>query len=182
MKNKVMTSVRKPTCVGCPDSFRYEGSIPMKQHGVMMHLGERYCIGGRKARRFRRGDPTVYVPAWCPKRKSPCELRIYGFKSQDDWMLHTMLCQELGHAISPSANRYAVDFELRTELTPPEFWRRCDTEPIGELLHVAVHRYQVVEIDDGLKPCFFYKTDEGFEYCPQFDAQTARKNTKEDTD
>ena len=66
MKNKVMTSVRKPTCVGCPDSFRYEGSIPMKQHGVMRHLGERYCIGGRKARRFRRGDPTVYVPAWCP--------------------------------------------------------------------------------------------------------------------
>ena len=181
MRNGSGTVVRKPTCAGCPHNCYYSGEIPKKQFGVMMHQGERFCTGGKKARRFKRGDPTLYVPEWCPKRKKPCELRIYGFKSQGDWMLHTMLCQHMGKAISPSAIRYSLAFELHTELTPLEFWKRCQSEPIGELLHVAVHRYQVVEIDDGLKPCFFYKTEKGFESCLYFDAETARKNIKEDT-
>lgn len=71
MKNKVMTSVRKPTCAGCPDSFRYEGSIPMKQHGVMMHLGERYCIGGRKGPAVSPGRSHRVCTDMVSKAKEP---------------------------------------------------------------------------------------------------------------
>ena len=43
----------------------------------MMHMGERFCTGGKRARKFKRSDPKIYVPDWCPTRKKPCELRVY---------------------------------------------------------------------------------------------------------
>ena len=46
---------------------------------------------------------------------------------------------------------------------------------------MAVHRYYVVEIDDGIKPTFFYKTENGYHLLGLFDSETARKNVKEDT-
>ena len=55
-------------------------------------------------------------------------------------------------------------------------------EPDAETLGVAVHRHYVVEIDDGIKPEFFYKTQNGYVLLGLFDAATARKNVKEDTD
>lgn len=37
----------------------------------------------------------------------------------------------------------------------------------------------VVEIDDGLAPCFFFKTEEGYTRCRSFDADRARTNCME---
>ena len=88
----------------------------------------------------------------------------------------------MGKDILPSAHRYAVEYELHTDLTPREFAKRCNNEPDAETIHVAVHRHYVVEIDDGIKPTFFYKTDKGYELLALFDAETARKNVKEETD
>lgn len=147
-----------------------------------MHLGDRFCMGGKKVRRFGRGDPRVYVPDWCPKRKNPCEVRIYGFKSGEAWAMHEALCCHMGMELTPSAFRYALESELHTDLTPQEFAKQCNYEPDAETLGVAVHRHYVVEIDDGLKPAFFYKTEKGYELLALFDAETARKNIKEDTD
>ena len=65
---------RKPNCYGCPDDFWYTHPVPMRKQGVMMHLGERFCLGSKKARRFKRSDPQNNVPGWCPRRKDPCEL------------------------------------------------------------------------------------------------------------
>ena len=174
--------VRKLTCAECKSHLQYLDRMPAKQIGVTMHFGERFCLGGKKPRRFGRADPKIYVPSWCPKRKVPSELRIYGFKSTEAWMMHHDMCQHLGKAIAPSAFRYAVVFELHTPLTPREFAKRCNEESDAETLGVAVHRYYVVEIDDGIKPTFFYKTDKGYELLALFDAETARKNVKEETD
>lgn len=93
-----------------------------------------------------------------------------------------MLCFDLGEDIPPDSRRYAPLYELHTDLTPQEFAKRCNNEPDAETLHVAVHRHYVVEIDDGLRPAFFYKTEHGYELAPSFDAATARKNKREDTD
>lgn len=171
--------LRKPTCAGCESYLHYMDTIPMKKRGVMMHLGDRFCMGGKKVRRFGRGD---HVPDWCPKRKTPCEVRIYGFKSVEAWVLHEELCRRMDMEIAPSAFQYALEHELHTDLTPQKFAKQCNYEPDAETLGVAVHRHYVVEIDDGLKPAFFYKTEKGYELLPLFDAETARKNIKEDTD
>lgn len=174
--------LRKVTCAECKSYRKYMESMPVKQKGVTMHFGERFCLGGKKPRRFGRGDPKIYVPSWCPKRKVPCELRIYGFKSTEQWMMHYNLCSSMGRDILPEARRYAVEFELHTDLTPREFAKRCNDEPDAETLHVAVHRHYVVEIDDGIKPAFFYKTEHGYQHLALFDAATARKNVKEDAE
>ena len=78
-------TLRCPSCTGCPHDLYFGEAIPKKQFSVMMHCGEHFCTGGKKARRFKRSDPKIAVPQWCPKRKSPCELRVYALKSIQDW-------------------------------------------------------------------------------------------------
>lgn len=46
----------------------------------------------------------------------------------------------------------------------------------------AVQHCDVVEIDDGIKPAFFYKTEHGYELLFSFDAKTAKKNIREEID
>lgn len=45
---------------------------------------------------------------------------------------------------------------------------------------LEVKAKSVVEIDDGLAPCFFFKTEEGYTRCQCFDADRARTNCMED--
>ena len=100
--------LRKVTCSECKSHLHYMENMSVKKNGVTLHFGDRFCMGGKKPRKFGRGDPKIYVPTWCPKRKVPSELRIYGFKSVEQWMLHHDMCEQLGTDISPSAFRYAV--------------------------------------------------------------------------
>lgn len=174
-----MIKPRKASCFGCPYELRYGESIPKKEMGVVMRLGERFCTAGKRARRFKRGDPKSAAPEWCPRRKKPHELRVYGFKDTESWMMHDYFCHEFGEKFSPDGFRYAVEFELHTELSPSDFLERCDMESGAELLGVAVHRHHVVEIDDGLMPAFFYKTSTGYRYEPFFNAKQARENKRE---
>lgn len=44
---------------------------------------------------------------------------------------------------------------------------------------IEVKAKSVVEIDDGLAPCFFFKTEEGYTRCRCFDADRARTNCME---
>lgn len=181
-EGEIDLELRKSTCGGCASHLHYMESMPVRQNGVTMHFGERFCLAGKRARKFGRRDPKIYVPDWCPKRKRPSEVRIYCFKDTDGWMMHERLCHDLGQDIIPDARRYAVEYELHTDLTPREFAKRCRWESDAELLGAAVHRHHVVEIDDGIRPAFFYKTEKGYELLALFDAAAARKNVKEDTD
>lgn len=103
--------LRKPNCSDCPHNLQYMESLPIKKKGVTMHLGERFCVAGKRARKFKRSDPKTYVPSWCPRLKAPCELRIYGFKNQREWRMHRSMRAYLGEDTSPSAFRYAVRYE-----------------------------------------------------------------------
>ena len=107
--------LRKPTCADCPHNLQYMERLPIKKKGVTMHLGERFCVAGKRARKFKRSDPKTYVPSWCPRLKAPCELRIYGFKNQREWRMHRSMCAYLGEDTSPSAFRYAVRYEGHTD-------------------------------------------------------------------
>lgn len=61
----------------------------------MMHMGERFCLGGKKARRFKKRDPAIDVPGWCPRRKDPCELSFDPEKGELGAHIHAQLQYEL---------------------------------------------------------------------------------------
>ena len=169
-----------PTCLACPAYLLFEARYAVKQNGVLMKLGERYCLFKKRAVRFRSNDPKSLPPSWCPKRKSPCEVRVYGFKSTEDWYLHEMLCRDLGKERQPLAHNYCVEEELTTDLTPKQFWDGQKDHFLSELLPATVLSHWVIEIDDGLKPVCFYKTENGLVIAPTFDTAKARVNKKED--
>lgn len=79
----------------------------------------------------------------------------------------------------PTASRYAVEYEGTTKLTPRKFWLNLTTQKDAELLGRSVKVKSVVEIDDGLAPCFFFKTEEGYTRYRSFDAERARTNRME---
>lgn len=168
--------LREPTCHQCPHRFLYEGRLPMKKYGINMKPYEVFCTFEKRARRFQKRDPQVRVPQWCPKRLKTRKLRVYGFQDAGMWLLHERLCRDLGKDLSPEGRHYAVEHEADTDLTAKEFLERSSIESDTELLGgvtVAVH--QVVEIDDGLRPAFFYKTENGYRYEPYFNAAAAQK-------
>lgn len=174
------SEVTSPTCLGCSCHVIFSECYPIKLNGILMKPGERYCLGKKKAVRFTARDPKMYPPAWCPKRKSPCEVRVYGFKSTRDWYLHDLLCRDLGMEISPQPSHYYVEYECTTELTTKWFWEELNHHFASELLPVTVQTHWIVEIDDGLKPVCFIKTEGGFETVPFFDTAKARENKKEE--
>lgn len=63
---------------------------------------------------------------------------------------------------------YEVRYQGIIELQPYEFWKRCEDEVDSNLLPVTVTLHEVVEIDDGLKPAFFYKTRSGYKIACAF--------------
>ena len=61
-------SFAEPGCIGCDAHLDFGLS--------------RYCAGFKNKKRrkaFRKSDPAYRAPKWCPKRKSPCEYRIYSY-------------------------------------------------------------------------------------------------------
>ena len=174
-------TLRCPSCAGCPYDLHFGEAIPKKQFGVMMHCGEHFCTGGKRARRFKRSDPKIAAPQWCPKRKSPCEVRSYSLKSIRDRQMFLCLSADPNDPLYISEYRYALASSTRIELTPQEFWSRCQNEPGTELLDVDIPLYSVVEIDDGLAPSFFYRTVEGFRIVSHFNTAKAKKNRMEES-
>ncbi len=157
-----------PTCASCENSYYHDERTGKILKGVRVQPFEHYCLGCKRPKMFRKKDPKTKVPDWCPKRKVPCELRIYGFTSADNWHLHEQLCNSLCKEISPSAHRYEVRYQGIIEIQPYEFWKRCEDEVDSNLLPVTVTLHEVVEIDDGLKPAFFYKTKSGYKIAYAF--------------
>ena len=70
-------------------------------------------------------------------------------------------------------------YEGTSTLSPREFWLKLLAQKDTELLGIEVKAKSVVEIDDGLAPCFFFKTEEGYTRCQCFDADRARTNCME---
>ena len=164
--------IQKPRCSTCTHRFTYLESISRREGGVNLQFGREYCKGGKKYRAFKKTDPKTYPPDWCPKRKSPCEFRIYTFKDTDAWYLHYMVNKD---AI-PSGYQCAVRLSGTVELSPASFYSMLENKTASELLGVEVKSGEIVEIDDGLKPCCFYMKFGDSKYLPQWDVARAREN------
>lgn len=160
-----------PTCVGCHGDYRHTKAATMHQYGATMHLGDHFCIEGKRARKFHRSDPKSRCPEWCPKRKDPCELRVYGFINEDERAMHSFYCDHFSDA--PESRRYGVRYEGTTPLTPQKFWGQYSSGVDVSLPH-EVALYEVLEIDDGIKPVYFYRSTNGFRIESYFKGEDAR--------
>ena len=122
----------------------------------------RYCSGfkRRKPKRFKNSDPRYKAPKWCPRRLSPPVCRIYGFKDECSEYIELMNRMDYGlgrtKIISPSASHYKPRIELRLSMTAKQFYEATQEEPLNDILPVEVHIGEIIEIDDGLQPYFFY--------------------------
>ncbi len=92
--------------------------------------------------------------------------------------MHAVLSNSLGRELPPKGRRYALKQESHTDLTPRQFWEQCRYESGAEPLSVEVSLHDVVEIDDGLKPVFFYKTGQGYRMVSYFDAEIGKKRRR----
>lgn len=63
--------------------------------------------------------------------------------------------------ISPSASHYKVRTELPLGKTAKQFYEATMEEPLCDILPEEVHHGEIIEIDDGLQPYYFYALDYG---------------------
>ena len=156
-------TIRKPHCSECEKYFVYQDRFPKKQHGVTMNQFERFCLFGKKARRFKKSDAKIGIPSWCPKRIFPHIVRVYGFKDFLDEMLFMDLAREMKNYI-PSEFSYILRDTGKTELSAAEYYEAgVFQEGLTPLT------YEIVEIDDGVKSAFFFRTGDKLRYLPFFD-------------
>ena len=111
--------------------------------------------GGKKTRGFKPRDPKIYPPSWCPKLKCPVEYRIYAYKDVNAWYLHRLL-QAKGLLNTPNGHEFAVRSDGHTALSARNFWKEVKFKSASEVLGVPIYDDEVIEIDDGLRPCFFH--------------------------
>ena len=169
-----MRTLSNTHCANCPAYYQHIMAAPEELRGKMLHYGDRVCTHGKKVRRFGKRDPKVQVPDWCPRRISPPRLRIYDFRSTYDWAFQTIL------KLSPLAHRYCVLYEGTIELSAKTFWSQCNKDRYGNPLPIHVPLSGIVEIDDGIQPVCFYRTDKGYELLEGFDTVAARGNQRRD--
>lgn len=168
-------------CKTCPYRATYLERTPKKVPGAFLEFGTEYCKGGKKIRVFKRSDPKVYPPSWCPKQKVPAEYRVYAYKDMNTWYLHRLL-RTKSDTYSPSDFDYALRAEGHTDMTARDFYEAMESQYPSDILGINVHEDEVVEIDDGLKPYFFHITAAGAKILMLFRRDIALKNRYEGED
>ena len=170
--------IRKPCCSDCPHYLLYLNSVPKKVKGAFLKPGYPYCTGGKSTRQFKNVDPKVDTPSWCPCRKFPAELRIYCYKNDDIRFIRRMFHSD-GDSVYPDGRDYAMRFETRITMTASEFYSKSEDAPIEDILGFAVHREEIIEIDDNLNRYYFFLNEYLVPQSVYFNGETARKNKLE---
>ena len=121
-----------------------------------------YCMKkSKKGKRFGKRDLKREPPAWCPRRLAKPRCRIYGFKDEFQEYMDRETRQQFDPEGNPyyfpMASRYQLTCEFPLGMTAPSFYREAKEKYIGGILdgHLAGDG-EIVEIDDGLRPYFFY--------------------------
>lgn len=172
--------VRKFKCYYCSDCKLYAGSETKIVHGRRMKPNTKYCTGGKKVIIFRSDDPKVNVPKWCPKRRVPPTLRIYHFRSPEIEAGESMLAAN-GISFFPYPSRYAVRYEGESPYTAMDFARQIKKRPLAELLSMQLLPYEILEIDDGIRPYCFLVERLGHVRCIRFKSDIARESKYEES-
>ena len=125
----------------------------------------RYCAGfkKKKPRRFRGSDPASKAPKWCPRRIDPPASRVHGFKDERSAYMDSLWREEYRagrtKAVSPSAFHYGPKREIQIGMTAKRFFEASQEGPLHDVLPEEVRDGEIIEIDDGLQPYYFYVLD-----------------------
>ena len=142
----------EPSCRSCPHH---------QELGTIFNP-TRYCGGfkRKKLKRFRRSEPAIKIPRWCPKRLSPMVCRIYGFADEQSEYMEKLSIANFDPNepyIYPIGSHYTLRREMSVSMNARQFFQAAQEEPLEELLSdLDMDFGEVVEIDDGLCPCYFY--------------------------
>ena len=148
-------TVPVPGCRECPHHQRV-GSLCCET---------RYCNGfkRRKPKRFGRSDPVFKAPKWCPRLITPPVCRVHGFKDEQSAYMDLMWRTEYNsgrlETVSPSSFHYAPRTEIPLGITAKQFFDASQEKPLFRIMPKEVHDGEIIEIDDGLRPYYFYKLD-----------------------
>lgn len=167
-------------CSECSDYLLCMETTPQPVKGLTLRFGYRYCMGGKRPREMKKRDPKVYPPSWCPKRKVPAELRLYAYKDTNTWYYRELMKRQ-GLEITPSGSEYALKHEGYINMTAAKFQREAKGRPLSDILDFLPMTGEVIEIDDGLKPCFFLVKKRGVTLLFRFDRDAALRNQYEDS-
>lgn len=137
-----------------------------------------FCYPKKRQKRFKRSDPKYKAPKWCPRRKKNPILRVYHPASEMD----AYLVQEARLRVDAKAqhvsiveHRYALAHEETISINAKAFYEKTLSEPSEQLLDVPLEYGDIVEIDDGMTPYYFYYFKYGtFIVAPFFDRQKVR--------
>ena len=118
VSNMGAKGIQRFHCSRCPHRLTYLKGEPRQEGYIVLQFGQQYCTAGKKYRMFKKKDPKIYPPNWCPKLKKPCEFRVYDFKDANTWYLHTLLKRKS----PPDGYQYAVRLSGTVNLTPSAFF------------------------------------------------------------
>lgn len=108
-------------------------------------------------------------------------MRIYCYKDINAWYMNFLFEQDGAHR-SAYGHEYAVRHKCSTELTAKGFYELTGQKQIDDILGFPVSANEVIEINDGLKPYFFFVHEYGVELIACFDRDSARKNKLDQPD
>lgn len=147
-------------------TFPIPGCGQCQYHQRMGGVSEtRYCAGfkRKKPRRFRRSDPVYKAPKWCPRRIDPPICRIYGFKDERSEYMDFLWREEYRtgqmKTISPSSFHYKLRTEIQLGMTAKQFFDASQQGYVCDIMSEKVTNGEIIEIDDGLQPYYFYVLD-----------------------
>lgn len=141
-----------------------------------------YCTGKGKNRMRRIGkkDRASSPPEWCPRYITPPKLRVYAIR--EDYMtlyiLDRLDAQEKNRKIYPAEFRYELRMETESPVSAYHLYHDVrDTQTmqsvyladVSQMLGTEVRSDEVLEIDDGINPVFFY-----LDTLPDFDLRPIR--------
>lgn len=143
----------EPSCTECP-SYSVQGAFPCET---------RYCMAkSRKGKRFKASDPQLRAPKWCPKRLPSRVCRVYRLKDEEQSLERARRAvadpKELTY-YSASGYRYDPEAKLEKRIgyTVRQFYECVNRAgPEDVLDDVDLEFGDLFEVDDGLKPYYFY--------------------------
>lgn len=150
------TMFHNPNCRECPSCKRVG----------YLDSATAYCTAGKKARRLPKAGIKRKVADWCPKRISPPRCRIFGFIDEEqenlDFLMHRDSSNIIKGLAFPVSYRYKIRCTYPLEMTAKQFCSALEEKNVGEIFSGTELSYgEVIEIDDGFKPYYFYLSYEG---------------------
>jgi hypothetical protein len=123
-----------------------------------MFPGERYCLFGKKVRRFKKRDAMYRVPGWCPKYHRNPIVRAYVKAPEDLSQLRLRML--MGDDWNPNVNarHYVLRITSSTGYTPLQLCKKltsglCDYD---DILGYYPNKLDVIEIDNGVTNAFLH--------------------------